>query len=120
MIISEIFQHSNGCGCEFASLKVGTTDDIRTVPGDDVRLVASKALQIARRVFIVVVCPNWSPDDSSFAEHRHPIMDFGRLIVSSSDGDDSPRQTIRGVKNDKLSNAVPIISFRHEPLSDIN
>ena len=81
MIISEIFQHSNGCGREFASLRVSTTDDIRTVHGDNVRLVASRALQIACRIFIVMVCPNWSPDDSSFAEHRHPIMDFGRLIV---------------------------------------
>ena len=42
LIISEIFWHSNGCGREFASLKVGTTDDIRTVHGDNVRLVASR------------------------------------------------------------------------------
>ena len=87
MIISEIFQHSNGCGCEFASLKVGTTDDIITVHGDNVRLVASRALQIAHRVFIVTVGPNWNLDDSIFAEHSHPIMDFDWFTVSSSDSD---------------------------------
>ena len=52
LIMSEIFQHSNGCGCEFASLKIGTTDDTRTVHGDNVRLVASRALQIAHRVLV--------------------------------------------------------------------
>ena len=45
------------------------------------RLVASRALQIAHRVFIVTVGPNRSSYDSSFAEHRHPIMDVDRLIV---------------------------------------
>ena len=103
------------------SLKFSITDDIRTVHDDNVRLVeVSSALQIARRVFIVMVVPNLSPYDSSFAEYRHPIMVFDRFIVSSSDGDDASRQAIRSGKDDELSDAVPIIAFRHEPFSDIN
>ena len=69
-----------------------TTDDIRTVHGDNVRLVeVSRALQIARRVSVAMVGPNWSLDDSSFAEHMHPIMDFDRFTVISSDGDNASR-----------------------------
>ena len=102
-------------------MKISTIDDIKTVHGDNVRLVeVSGAFQITRRVFIVMVGPNWRPVDSSFAEHGHPIMGFGRLIVSSSDGDDASRQAIRGVKDDELSHAVPVIAFRHELFSDIN
>ena len=47
---------------------------------------------------------------TSFAQHRHPFVDVDRFIVSSSD-DDATRQTTRSVKDDELTNAVPIIAF---------